>query len=79
MDVPLYHNVEFKQIGGAIPEIIFLNKQGQELKRIDLTEKSQMECNQLLQERGFFRKADKDALVPPELEDVPYSRQHREL
>lgn len=75
----MFHNVEFKQIAGAIPEMIFLNKKGEEIERIDLTEKTREECNAILEENKFYKKATPEEEVPPEFKDAPYTRHESEL
>jgi len=65
-DVPLYHNVEFKHIPGATPELLLLNAEGKELKRINLSKMTQEECNELLLEYNFYRKKTAEEPVPDE-------------
>lgn len=55
-DIPLFHNVEFKVIGGAKPEVLFLNMNDEEVERHSLEGRSRVECNQLLLDRGFEKK-----------------------
>lgn len=78
-DIPLIHNVEFKQISGAAPELIFLNKLGEELERIPLSEKNQLECRKLLTDKGFYMKTSEDEDIPEEFKDAPYNSPHSEL
>ncbi|KAG8186968.1 hypothetical protein JTE90_005742 [Oedothorax gibbosus] len=73
------HNVEFKQIAGASPELVFLNKEGSEIDRIPLSEKTQVECRQLLLEKGFYMKKTEEEEVPEEFKDAPYDSPHQEL
>lgn len=77
-DLPLFHNVEFKQISGAVPELIFLNKAGKEIERIPLSEKNQLECRQLLIIKGFYMKKSEDEVVPDKYKDAPFTT-HLEL
>ena len=77
-DLPLFHNVEFKQISGAVPELILLNKMGDEIERIPLSEKNQIECRQLLIDKGFYMKKAEDEVIPDKYKDAPYTV-HSEL
>jgi len=52
-DLPLYDEVEFKKVPGAAPFIMFYNSVGEEIEKIELTDKNREECNALLKERGF--------------------------
>ncbi|XP_012251398.1 selenoprotein M-like [Athalia rosae] len=52
-DVPLYDNVEFKPISGAIPELVLLNNNDEEVERIQLSRLNRKECNELLVSKGF--------------------------
>lgn len=52
-DVPKYEDVEWKKIGGAPPEAIFLNEADEEVERHQLSKLTRQECNDLLQKRGF--------------------------
>lgn len=72
-DVPLFHNVEFKQIAAAPPDLVFLNKDKEEVERLDLSEKSQKECNQLLLDRGFYKKEKQEDEVPVDFLHSPHS------
>ncbi|KAL4704512.1 hypothetical protein ACJJTC_007631 [Scirpophaga incertulas] len=58
-DAPLYHRVDVKFISGALPEFILLGVGDFELERIPLSELTQQECNELLQNKGFIKKGDK--------------------
>ncbi|GFQ76828.1 sep15_SelM domain-containing protein [Trichonephila clavata] len=75
----LSHNAEFKQISGASPELIFLNRDGDEIERIPLSEKTQGECNKLLLDKGFYLKKSEDEEVPEKYKDAPYDSPHQEL
>lgn len=77
-DLPLFHNVEFKQISGAVPELILLNKDSDEMERIPLSEKNQLECRQLLIDKGFYMKKTEEEEVPDKYKDAPFTN-HLEL
>jgi len=51
---------------------------GEEIERIPLSEKNQLECRQLLLDKGFYMKKTEEELVPDEYKDAPYST-HSEL
>ncbi|GIX72336.1 sep15_SelM domain-containing protein [Caerostris darwini] len=70
---------EFKQISGANPELIFFNKDGNEIERIPLSEKTQDECKNLLLKNGFYMKKSEDEEVPEKYKDAPYNSPHQEL
>lgn len=78
-DIPLIHNAEFKQIPGATPELIFLNRNDEEVERIALSEKNQAECLQLLLDKGFYMKKTEEDEVPEKFKDAPYNSPHQEL
>ncbi|XP_019876371.1 selenoprotein M-like [Aethina tumida] len=59
-DVPLYDNVEWKKIGGAPPEAIFLDENEVEVERHLLGRLTRSECNQLLESKGFKKKDSKE-------------------
>ncbi|RWS09277.1 selenoprotein M-like protein [Dinothrombium tinctorium] len=61
-------------IAGATPELILLDADGEEIERIDLSEKTQEECNKLLLEYGFYRKRSKEEVVPKEYQHLPLRR-----
>ncbi|KAK4314943.1 hypothetical protein Pmani_013811 [Petrolisthes manimaculis] len=71
-DAPLFHNVLVKYIGGAVPELLLLNKSDQEVERIGLSNLSREECNQLLLKKGFYKKTTDDEEVPDEYLNGPY-------
>lgn len=71
-DIPLYHNVEFKSKPGAKPDLLFLNSVDEVVERIDLSELKRDACNQLLTNRGFYKKAKQDDEVPEEFRSGPY-------
>jgi len=78
-ELPLFHNAEFKQIGGASPELIYLNSLGEEIERVPLSEKTQIECRDLLLTKGFYMKKTEDDEVPEKFKDAPYNSPHQEL
>lgn len=78
-DVPLFHNVEFKAKPGANPDLLMLNAEGLIVERIDLSPFTQVECNELLQKKGFYKKNYKDEEVPEQYAEGPYSEQREEL
>ncbi|XP_025160256.1 selenoprotein M-like [Harpegnathos saltator] len=55
-DLPQYDNVEFKQIQGAIPELVLFNKHEEEVERLVLSKLTREECNNLLVSKGFTKK-----------------------
>lgn len=71
-DLPLFHNVEFKKVGGAPPELILYGKEDNEIERINLEHKNREECNGLLQRRGFYKKSEASEEVPEEFKEGPY-------
>ncbi|OCT98110.1 hypothetical protein XELAEV_18010338mg [Xenopus laevis] len=70
-DLPLYHNLEMKQIHGADPELILITSQKKELERIPLRNMKRVEINQLLKDLGFYRKSSPNAPVPAEFKMAP--------
>uniref|UniRef100_T1J8Y6 Selenoprotein F/M domain-containing protein n=1 Tax=Strigamia maritima TaxID=126957 RepID=T1J8Y6_STRMM len=54
-------NVEFRKIGGAPPDLIFYNSNGEIVEKIDLSEKNREECNALLTQRGFPMRVEADS------------------
>ncbi|XP_068629994.1 selenoprotein M-like [Battus philenor] len=56
-DAPNYERLEVKFITGADPELILLNDGDQELERLPLAHLSRSECNELIQSKGFTKKA----------------------
>lgn len=71
-DVPLFHNVQFKAIPGAPPEIVLLNRFDQVVERLQLDKLNRDSCNQLLLKKGFYKKSSKDEIVPEEYLSGPY-------
>ncbi|GAB6024025.1 hypothetical protein CHUAL_008748 [Chamberlinius hualienensis] len=71
-DLPLFHNVEYKPIPQALPELILLNKNDEEVERIPLDQNDREDCNNLLLELGFYKKDSKDGPVPENYLKGPY-------
>lgn len=65
--------------GGASPELFFLGEHGEELEKIDLSTMNQEECNQLLVDRGFVKKASKEEQLPEEVTKKLYYKRADEL
>ncbi|RWS29691.1 selenoprotein M-like protein [Leptotrombidium deliense] len=61
-------------IAGAVPELILLNSDAEEIERIELSKKTQEECNELLLKYGFYRKKSSEDAVPDEMKGLPLSR-----
>ncbi|XP_051165558.1 selenoprotein M-like [Leptopilina boulardi] len=59
-DLPLYEDVEFKHIQGAKPELIFYDKNDEEIERLALSQLMRDECNELLLSKGFKKRQIKD-------------------
>lgn len=77
-DVPLFHNVVFKPMGGAPPELVLLNRFDQVVERIALEKFNREECNQLMLKKGFYKKTSEDEEVPEQYLNGPY-REREEL
>jgi len=58
-DVPQYEDVTFKAVPGAPPKVVLLDKDDNEIKKLNLKELSQEECNHLLLDLGFQKKEEK--------------------
>lgn len=71
-DIPMYHNVEFKNIPGAAPKLLLLDKDDQAVETINLVPLSQSECNDLLLKRGFYKKQTPEEEVPEQYREGPY-------
>uniref|UniRef100_A0A914WBH0 Selenoprotein M n=1 Tax=Plectus sambesii TaxID=2011161 RepID=A0A914WBH0_9BILA len=56
-DLEKYENTIFKAIPGHLPELVLLDAQDNEIDRIDLSDKSREQCNELLTSRGFRLKS----------------------
>ena len=73
------HNVIFKTIPGAAPFLLILNEFDETLEKIDLAELTRAECNDLLLNRGFYKKAEANEEVPEKYKQVSttiYSEVH---
>uniref|UniRef100_A0A8C0EXT3 Selenoprotein M n=1 Tax=Bubo bubo TaxID=30461 RepID=A0A8C0EXT3_BUBBB len=71
LNTPSSHNLEMKHLPGADPELVLLSHRYEELERIPLSDMTQEEINQLVQELGFYRKETPDAPVPEEFRFAP--------
>ncbi|XP_026715694.1 selenoprotein M [Athene cunicularia] len=71
LNAPSSHNLEMKHLPGADPELVLLSHRYEELERIPLSDMTQEEINQLVQELGFYRKETPDAPVPEEFRFAP--------
>lgn len=61
-DAPNYDRVEVKFIHGAPPELVVLGEGDKELERTPLSQLDREQCNELLQSKGFAKKASKSDL-----------------
>ena len=52
-----YANTEFKKIPGKSPELIFLNKNGEELERLDISRMTRDQLIKLVEAKGLAMKA----------------------
>lgn len=64
--------MKFKAIPGAVPELLLLNASDDVIERIDLSKMNRDECNDLLTNKGFYKKASEDEEVPEEFKEGPY-------
>jgi len=71
-DVPSFHNVEFKSKPGASPELFLLDEDEQPVEVIDLSRLDQLQLNQLLLRKGFFKKEHMATEIPEEYLTGPY-------
>lgn len=71
-DIPFFHNVEFKNKPGANPDLLLLNSDLEIVERIDLAKLNREECNDLLTQKGFYKKASPEEEVPAEFQEGPY-------
>jgi hypothetical protein len=62
----------FDRKPGAPPNLHLLNKDGERVETIDLSPLNREQCNQLLVQRGFFRRDNAGDPVPTEFEEGPY-------
>ncbi|KAL0979373.1 hypothetical protein UPYG_G00184230 [Umbra pygmaea] len=65
------HNLVLKHIPGADPELVLLSHYYEELDRIDLSEMTRSEINELLEKLGFYKKAQAEDEVPEEFRFSP--------
>ncbi|KAJ3642359.1 hypothetical protein Zmor_025154 [Zophobas morio] len=59
-DFPNYENAEFKKIHGASPVLLFLNEADEIVEKHSLEHLSRQKCNELLTERGFTTRKNKE-------------------
>jgi len=71
-DLPFFHNAEFKQLPGHNPDLVLVNENSETVERVDLSPFNREQCNQLLKEKGFYRKQAVDDVVPEEFMSGPY-------
>jgi len=64
--------VEFKPVGGAAPELMLLDENDKIVERIRLDKYNRKRCNELLLEKGFYKKSNKDEEVPEEYKNGPF-------
>ena len=55
-----YERTLFKRIPGKSPEMIFLNANGEELERIDISKMTRKELNAFIQKKGIPLKSNHD-------------------
>ncbi|KAF2362101.1 Parvovirus non-structural protein 1 helicase domain [Trinorchestia longiramus] len=72
------HNVNFVKVPGASPVLIYFNKFDQEVERVQLKSLNREQCNDLLLQKGFFKKNNKDDPVPEEYLEGPYNGERKE-
>lgn len=58
-DAPNYDRLAVQFITGAPPELVLLGDQDNELERLPLSQLSRVQCNELLQDKGFSKKPKK--------------------
>ena len=63
----LFLNTEFKKIPGKSPEMIFYNKNGEELERMDISKMLQSELVALMDKKGIARRKPKTQTPAGEL------------
>lgn len=83
-DLPYYpKTVNIKYIPGADPEMVFFDSKDKEVKRVEVTEKSQKEINALLEAHNFKKLSERIEKEPqyeedegepeePEGEEIPF-------
>ena len=54
-----YENCVVKRVPGKSPELIFFNKNGQELERLDISKMKRDELNELVVAKGIALKQSK--------------------
>lgn len=55
-----YENSVFKKVPGKSPEMIFLNRNGEELERVDISKMTREELNKLMEAKGIAKKQPKE-------------------
>ena len=63
----IFFNTEFKPVPGKSPEMIFYNKYGEELEKMDISRFLRSELVALLDKKGIERKVPKKNHVNSEL------------
>lgn len=58
-DAPEYDRVFVSFINGAPPELVLLDEGDKELERLALSHLDRQHCNELIQSKGFSKKAQK--------------------
>lgn len=61
-DAPNYERVSVNFIHGAPPELVVLGEGDKELERMALSHLDRQQCNELIQSKGFSKKASKAEL-----------------
>ncbi|ELU08450.1 hypothetical protein CAPTEDRAFT_146389, partial [Capitella teleta] len=78
-DVKFFHNVEYKAIPGANPDLFLLNAAGEKVQKFDLSKLNRKECEALLTDLGFYKKISSNEEVPEEFQKGPYALKRDEL
>jgi len=81
-DLPFYPNVNIKYIPGADPEMLFFDANNKEVKKVEVTEKSRKEINDLLESHNFKKQAErieKEPQYEEEDEDLPHEQELGEM
>lgn len=73
------HNVVFKTIPGAPPDLLLLNEYDETLEKFDISGWSREECNQFLLKKGFFKKTTQMEEVPEPHKSGPYTQHTEDL
>ncbi|XP_063845925.1 selenoprotein M-like [Scylla paramamosain] len=71
-DLEFFHNVDYEDVNGAMPTMVFYNKNKEAVERIDLQTATREEINELLIKKGFYKKSNHDEEVPEEYKEGPY-------